>query len=629
MATVTILQLPQAVGLTGNEQIEGVQNNTSVRLPVNAIAALLGPGPAGPAGPVGPEGPAGPALTTPIDLATEITGVLPVANGGASEYNIKSFGALADSASHPLSSVFPSLAAAQIVFPKALDLNEEINLNAVRRCIDLATTAGGGRVRVPAGSARYRMVNSNAASQITLQFPQCSLTGGSGTQVDLVGDGSAASELWWPNDWGTKGSNFALSCGDPNSSFAVPGTGRYTSSTWYGWVRNIGLIGPNLNITKGTVNANLSGFAWGARRFMEEVHIQGFYANMDIVGDWTSFKDCIFENGFYNVYFPHVSSFLYGDLIFTKCSLGNAARAGICIGTRGYMGAIWSGCYIGTAPYMLLNEAGTQGTTPDSSTHVASVVWTKCLFENIGNGLIYDDNANTNAGGTGTRNFRLERMCFDECYVSYNSGQKDTTQSRDANWAIVCTSLKAVCVRNFMGFVPGDLGIFQIDALLGWEHYADLTAIFSALQGGKQFADAAVGVNGITTFRWKDANTSDRGSIWRTSSTVTQYDVMETNNTNRAVQSTNSTLPVLGTAKHSTGTANTYLMVCFGGHRPIVNSQETPPSANTWIKKGSTAGKAMAATGPADGQIIGYSTSVDTINNRYNFEWASGAVVAE
>lgn len=55
MATVTILQLPQAVGLTGAEQIEGVQNNTSVRIPLNAIAAQV-PGVPGPPGPIGPSG---------------------------------------------------------------------------------------------------------------------------------------------------------------------------------------------------------------------------------------------------------------------------------------------------------------------------------------------------------------------------------------------------------------------------------------------------------------------------------------------------------------------------------------------------------------------------------------------
>jgi hypothetical protein len=41
MATATILQLIQALGLTGGEQFEGVQNGVSVRISIQQILALL------------------------------------------------------------------------------------------------------------------------------------------------------------------------------------------------------------------------------------------------------------------------------------------------------------------------------------------------------------------------------------------------------------------------------------------------------------------------------------------------------------------------------------------------------------------------------------------------------------
>jgi hypothetical protein len=65
--------------------------------------------------------------------------------------------------------------------------------------------------------------------------------------------------------------------------------------------------------------------------------------------------------------------------------------------------------------------------------------------------------------------------------------------------------------------------------------------------------------------------------------------------------------------------------------RPIVNAVETPPSANQWIKKSSTGGRAIAATGPTDGQVLGYATSVNTSStpNTYTFAWASGAVIGD
>lgn len=69
MGNTTILQLPQATGLTGTEQIEGVQANTSVRIPLNLIAAL-GPGPPGPVGPVGPAVPF--LIITPAENAAGV-----------------------------------------------------------------------------------------------------------------------------------------------------------------------------------------------------------------------------------------------------------------------------------------------------------------------------------------------------------------------------------------------------------------------------------------------------------------------------------------------------------------------------------------------------------------------------
>lgn len=40
MANITIPQLPAAIALTGSEQLEAVQNSTSVRVTASQIAAL-------------------------------------------------------------------------------------------------------------------------------------------------------------------------------------------------------------------------------------------------------------------------------------------------------------------------------------------------------------------------------------------------------------------------------------------------------------------------------------------------------------------------------------------------------------------------------------------------------------
>ena len=84
MSTVAIPQLPQAIALTGAEQMEAVQAGTSVRVTAGQVAALGGPtGPQGPTGPSGgPTGPTGPA--GPSSLTGVLTANLPLpASAGA------------------------------------------------------------------------------------------------------------------------------------------------------------------------------------------------------------------------------------------------------------------------------------------------------------------------------------------------------------------------------------------------------------------------------------------------------------------------------------------------------------------------------------------------------------------
>lgn len=80
MSTTTIPQLPQAIGVTGEEQVEAVQVTTSVRVRLKDIASL-----GGPTGPLGPTGPTGPAGTLGNTGPTGPTGILgPTGPGGAS-----------------------------------------------------------------------------------------------------------------------------------------------------------------------------------------------------------------------------------------------------------------------------------------------------------------------------------------------------------------------------------------------------------------------------------------------------------------------------------------------------------------------------------------------------------------
>lgn len=87
MSTTDILQLPQAIGLTGQEQLEIVQGVASMRTTTGLIAAIGGPtgpvGPVGPTGPLGPTGATGPTGPTGTTGATGPSGTGPTGPTGA------------------------------------------------------------------------------------------------------------------------------------------------------------------------------------------------------------------------------------------------------------------------------------------------------------------------------------------------------------------------------------------------------------------------------------------------------------------------------------------------------------------------------------------------------------------
>ncbi|QIJ76183.1 hypothetical protein GU700_17240 [Methylobacterium sp. NI91] len=98
------------------------------------------------------------------------------------EVNVRSFGAIGDGVSRPLSSVFPSLALARVVYPRCLDLGETIDTAAIREAI-YAAIAQGKATRIPGG--RYRINR-----QITPN-----ITSATFNNVRIVGDGKGITIL--------------------------------------------------------------------------------------------------------------------------------------------------------------------------------------------------------------------------------------------------------------------------------------------------------------------------------------------------------------------------------------------------------------------------------------------------
>lgn len=67
-------------------------------------------------------------------------------------FDWKTYGAIGDGASHPLSERFATLAEAQAVYPHATGLPNEIDWAAIQKAINVANAAGGGRAVGPPGT---------------------------------------------------------------------------------------------------------------------------------------------------------------------------------------------------------------------------------------------------------------------------------------------------------------------------------------------------------------------------------------------------------------------------------------------------------------------------------------------
>src|SRR5207249_669662 len=98
--------------------------------------------------------PGAPSVSTPTDISTG-----KVWDAGGGFHNIKSYGAIGDGSSHPLSTRYATLAAAQADYPVATALTNEIDWCATQTAVNAAqSTTLPGLVWAPGGTY---MVHAN------------------------------------------------------------------------------------------------------------------------------------------------------------------------------------------------------------------------------------------------------------------------------------------------------------------------------------------------------------------------------------------------------------------------------------------------------------------------------------
>jgi hypothetical protein len=119
-------------------------------------------------------GPVTAPLSTSTAIATGSMASRTIANRFADVVNVRDFGAVFDGNSHPLSAYYPTLAAAQAVYPHAVALTDEIDGVAVQAAINLCQSrvtnySYGGTVMLPNGNGRINQPLSISKQNVSLE----------------------------------------------------------------------------------------------------------------------------------------------------------------------------------------------------------------------------------------------------------------------------------------------------------------------------------------------------------------------------------------------------------------------------------------------------------------------------
>lgn len=206
-------------------------------------------------------------------------------------FNVVSFGAVGDGASHPASSIYGSLAALQAAYPWATALTNEINWLAFQGAIYAAENAGGAVVFVPYGT--YVMDNSSSAldgsgtlfqgeyenSAFASSYP-ANILGCGGRAA--FGQNNASSVLYWPSDLGKPS----------QASFtgAISGTTLTASSVSNFIIPNMWLSGSGV-ATATKILYQITGTANGAGTYRvsisQSVSSEAMTASFVVIGNWS------------------------------------------------------------------------------------------------------------------------------------------------------------------------------------------------------------------------------------------------------------------------------------------------------------------------------------------------------
>lgn len=352
--------------------------------------------------------------------------------------NVKEYGAVGDGASRPLSGYFASLAAAQVVYPAATALTQEIDWAAWQKALNALTA--GGTCFGPRGTY---LINS------TLNVPN---------GVLVIGEGIKGTNLAWTTDLGLGA--YAITTNNAGQALAPH-------------FENIALLGPRNTFvpTPGVRSCNMDGMKATQWVHMTECFVSGFGSNVVITGDHQKFKNVRSTRGFFNILFGDNSAIgTTGDQEFGGCTFDFSAWSAVGVyGNNGIVDGTWTSTHVGFSPYSFYKfdvfdssgmpstaAAAGGGAVASTLPLLSNTVMRKVSFEAQGNACILDDSTGSVAGSTS-----LSSCLFDNCVHTWTSAYKIAARARD--FAIsVRVSYGTVVNSGANGFGAGDVAAYHV-----------------------------------------------------------------------------------------------------------------------------------------------------------------------
>jgi hypothetical protein len=220
----------------------------------------------------------------------------------------------------------------------------------------------GGTVYFPAGTWNVGDLN--------ILLPPYS----SGKHVSLKGSGREATLV-----------QFSINTGA--GTYAIKGSGTALADAYYCDITDMRITGPyGRPATLGTWPANsMSGIKWHSGMIIERVHMVGFYAAVESMGNHSSMSECVLADNYYGVYFTPPAG---GDISIINCTLSGNVMASIGVSNAVVATFAMFKGHLGFGPYGIYIEENTGGVVGLS---LGGVLIDGTSWEFMGNGAIYSE----------------------------------------------------------------------------------------------------------------------------------------------------------------------------------------------------------------------------------------------